>query len=278
MTEWRTGWDASRPLRIRTGFTSLDGRGWAAGLRPGVTYRDLGLTAATDGMMGAQHIRLTPEAADATDWHYHDVDFQWFYVLNGTITIRSEDDGEVVLRAGDSGYHPPCWRHLEHSASSDYEAVEVTAPARFDTVEGRDASKPDAARRFSHLDAVYTRDEPENYIRGDGPRSYVLYRDLGTREPTEGRIHIHVIKVDGEAPPVAGTGDHTHSMAQFFMPLKGWIELTAEGEPRRRCGPGDFYMLDAGVVHNAVAASKDYMTLEMCIPAEYETTPAGRSR
>lgn len=272
-TEWKTGWDAEHPLRIRTTFTGRDDGEWAPGLRNGVQYRDLGLAQATDGKMGALHIRLTEEADREADWHFHDVDMQWFYVLKGSITIRSEDGREVTLTAGDSAYHPPCWRHQEFDASSDYEAIEITAPANPETVHGKDAPKPAHADQFAHLEAVYNHDRPENYVRGDGPRSYVSYRDLQTRKPTDGRVHIHVIKVGDEPQPAGGTGDHTHSMAQFFMPLKGWIELTAEGQPDRRCLPGDFYMIDSETVHNAVSASDDYMTLEMCVPADYDTVP-----
>jgi quercetin dioxygenase-like cupin family protein len=270
-TEWRTGWDAEHPVRIHTKFTGRDEGDWAAGLRRGVQYRDLGLAEATDGHLGAQHIRLTPEAPSEADWHFHDLDFQWFYVLNGTITIRGEDGREVTLTRGDSGYQPGFWRHREFDASSDYEAVEVTAPATAQTVTGEHAPKPERAAQFAHLSAIYTHDVPENYVRGTGPRSYLLYRDLQTREATDGRIHMHVLRIPGEEAP--STGAHRHTMAQFFMPLRGWIDLIAEGEPERRCYPGDFYMIDSGAVHNALRASTDYETLEMCVPAEYDTVP-----
>jgi hypothetical protein len=113
-------------------------------------------------------------------------------------------------------------------------------------------------------------------VLGDGgPRSYAFYRDLGTREATEGRIHMHLIKADLDNPaPEGGSGDHTHSMAQFFLPVQGWLDFTAEEQPKRRCSPGDFYMLGSRVVHNAVLPSRDYATLQMCIPAEYDTVPA----
>src|SRR5215218_235904 len=140
--DWMTGWDAAHPLRIRTSFTGSDEGEWKAGLRAGVKYRDLGLAAATGGRMGATHIRLTDAAERSAGWHFHDVDFQWFYVLEGHITIRGEDGREVTLNAGDCGYHPPCWRHQEYDASNDYEAIEVLAPAVADTVAGEDAPKP----------------------------------------------------------------------------------------------------------------------------------------
>jgi quercetin dioxygenase-like cupin family protein len=274
-TEWRTGWDVQNPIDIPTRFVSRDEGDWAPGRERGLLERDLHLADGTDGRLGARHIRLADGADGSSDWQFHDLDFQWFFVLKGSVKLRTEDGHDVTLREGDSAYQPPYWRYQRSEVSSDFEAVEVTAPAVFETVTGQDARKPERAAEFAHLAPSYVYESPESWTRGNGPRSYALYRDLRTSEPTDGRVHMHLIRVDlTEPPPEGGTGDHTHTMAQWFMPIRGWLDLTADGQPERRCVPGDFYMVGNGVTHNAVLASEDYTTLEMCVPAEYETTAA----
>ncbi|MEU6609686.1 cupin domain-containing protein [Streptomyces shenzhenensis] len=265
---WKSGWDKENPLDIRTGLVGRDDGTWVAGPVPGARYRDLGLAEATGGLLGARHVR----GAGTTDWQFHDLDFQWFFVLNGELKIRTEDGRDLTLGKGASAYQPPFWRHQVYEVSEDYEAIEVTGPTGFETVTGPDAAKPARAGDFAHLKGIYTFDVPGEYVRGDGPRAWSLYRDLGTRGPTEGRVHIHIIKLDEEQPsPPGGTGEHHHTMAQWFMPIRGWIDISSEGQPNRRVHAGDFVMLSRGAAHNAFDASPDYMTLEFCVPADYET-------
>ncbi|WP_236792178.1 cupin domain-containing protein [Amycolatopsis sp. GM8] len=265
-TNWKSGWTAANPLDIKTMLTGKDDGTWVTG--PAARYRDLGLAEATGDLLRARHVR----GGVATGWQFHDLDFQWFFVLNGELEIRTEDGRELTLGKGASAYQPPFWRHQIHSVSEDYEAIEVTGPADFGTVTGQDAAKPARAAEFAHLKGIYTFDEPQEYVRGDGPRAWSLYRDLGTRTPTDGRVHIHIIKLDTEQPsPQGGTGEHHHTMAQWFMPIRGWIDISAEGQPDRRLHAGDFMMLQRGAAHNAFDASPDYMTLEFCVPADYET-------
>ncbi|MFC5744649.1 hypothetical protein [Actinomadura rugatobispora] len=271
-TTWKSGWDAEDPLDITTGLVGRDDGTWEQGPVPGMLHRDLGLAAATGGLLKARHTRCSAEADGRTDWQFHDLDFQWFFVLNGEIGVRTEDGRNLTLGRGASAYQPPFWRHQITSVSGDYEAVEVTGPAEHATVTGRDAVKPGRAAEFAHLKGVYTFDHPDEYVRGDGPRAWSLYRDLGTRTPTDGRVHIHIIKLDTERPsPPGGTGAHHHSMAQWFLPIRGWIDIAAESRPDRRLHAGDFMMLQRGAVHDAFDASPDYMTLEFCVPAEYTT-------
>ncbi len=186
---WKSGRDADSPMDIKTGLTRKDEGEWVSGTVPGAAYRDLGLGANCDGLLSAHHVKYDAKARATTDWQFHDADFHWFFVLSGEIAIANEDGEEVTLGRGGSAYHPPYWRHRIVSATLDFEAYEVFGPAEYSTTTGEDALKPAEAEQFSHLSAVYTAEAPESYVRGDGPRAWSLYRDLGTRIPTDGRIH-----------------------------------------------------------------------------------------
>src|SRR5580693_10383562 len=55
------------------------------GLRRYAQYRDLGMAAATNGMVRAHVIKMIPPCipAEVSKRHYHDVQFQMVYVLKG---------------------------------------------------------------------------------------------------------------------------------------------------------------------------------------------------
>lgn len=269
-TQWRTGWDAENPLNIQYNLVLHDEGAWESGPRAHLEHRDLGLGEATDGKMGARHIRFNGDTGSTGEWHFHDLDFQWFFVLKGTVKMRTEDGQDLTLEAGASAYQPPYWRHYEYSFSDDFEALEVTAPADFETIVGDEAPKPERAEEFAHLSAVYTDERPENYVRAEGPRPYFEYRDLGTRAPTDDRIHLHIVRSATE-PMEGGTGDHHHSMSQWFMPISGWADIDVEGQESRRMEIGDFMCIQEGMTHNVTSYSRDYACLEMCVPAEYDT-------
>jgi hypothetical protein len=107
-----------------------------AGLRTYAKYRDLGIAAATGGMVQAHVIKFVPpfKAEDVAIPHYHDVDFQMVYVLKGW--IRSEFDGEGVhtFHAGSCWIQPPKIKHTVLGYSDDCEVLEIVLPADFDTV------------------------------------------------------------------------------------------------------------------------------------------------
>jgi hypothetical protein len=60
---------------------------FAAGLRDYAKYRDLGVAAATGGMVQAHVIRFVPpfEPKEASTPHYHEVDFQMIYRAQGLV-------------------------------------------------------------------------------------------------------------------------------------------------------------------------------------------------
>lgn len=271
---WMTGWTAQDPLQIQYNYVGHDEGEWFPSDRAGLEYRDLGLLAATGGLMGAQQLRFAGDSQeDDNGWRCHKLDFQWFYVLRGQVSIETEDGEHLTLKSGDAAYQPPLWRYREYDFSDEFEVLEITGPAKVETFQGRDAQLGAHARNSSSR-ATYLFDGPDAYSRGDGPRSYFEYRDFGTRVSTEGRIHIHTVRAATE-PMMGGTGEHYHNMSQWVMPIQGWADVSVDGQPDRRMVADDFMCISRGLRHNVTAYSADYATLEMCVPAEYDTITTG---
>ena len=108
----------------------------AGGLRAYREYRDLGIGKATGGRVHAHVIRTTkPCPEGGSGLHYHDVEFQMVMVLRGTSTVWFEGQGEVTFEPGDCWLQPPRIRHNVLHYSEDYEVLEITLPAEYETVQ-----------------------------------------------------------------------------------------------------------------------------------------------
>lgn len=109
---------------------------YAEGLRRYAKYRDLGVAAATNGMVQAHVIRMIPpcDPAEVSKRHYHDVDFQMVYVLKGWMKSEFERQGAVLMREGSCWIQPPRIKHKVLDYSDDCEVLEVILPADFETV------------------------------------------------------------------------------------------------------------------------------------------------
>ena len=108
----------------------------AGGLMTYREYRDLGIGKATGGRVHAHVIRPTePCPEGGSGLHYHDVEFQMVMVLRGTSTVWFEGQGEVTFEAGDCWIQPPRIRHNVLHYSDDYEVLEITLPAEYETVQ-----------------------------------------------------------------------------------------------------------------------------------------------
>ena len=81
------------------------------GLRNYFEYRDLGIKRATRGKVVAHVIRARPGKAPHGDWHLHDCDVQFVYVLKGWVLFEYEGVGRVKMKAGTCFYQPPRIRH-----------------------------------------------------------------------------------------------------------------------------------------------------------------------
>ena len=129
---------AAKPKRRPQRFTVSHHReeDFDAGLRPYSAYRDLGLAAATDGMVQAHVIRMTKpfETGEVDVPHYHDVEFQMVYVLKGWFQSEFEGEGVQTFHAGSCWIQPPRIKHTVRGYSDDCELLEIVLPADFDTV------------------------------------------------------------------------------------------------------------------------------------------------
>ncbi|KWV51509.1 cupin [Bradyrhizobium macuxiense] len=109
----------------------------ADGLRAYASYRDLGIAAASHGLVQAHVIRLqgpcNPD--EVSKLHYHDVEFQMVYVLKGWVKTYMEGEGETLMTQGSAWTQPPRIRHMILDYSDDVELLEVILPAEFKTVE-----------------------------------------------------------------------------------------------------------------------------------------------
>jgi mannose-6-phosphate isomerase-like protein (cupin superfamily) len=107
------------------------------GLRRYAKYRDLGINAATNGLVQAHVIQFVPPCRpeEVSKLHYHDVEFQMVYVLKGWIETELEGEGGITMRAGSCWIQPPRIKHKVLDYSDDCQVLEIVLPADFKTVE-----------------------------------------------------------------------------------------------------------------------------------------------
>lgn len=107
------------------------------GLRSYNEHRDLGVIAATNGLVKAHVVRAAQPCpkGDTGGVHYHETQFQFVYMLKGWQTMWIEGHGVITMQEGSSWTQPPGIRHEVLDYSDDREVVEIIMPAKFDTVE-----------------------------------------------------------------------------------------------------------------------------------------------
>ena len=115
-------------------ITAADAHWNREGLREDSEYRDLGLAAATNGRIGAKHIRALKPMDAPTGWHWHDMTAHYVFVLRGSLTFRFAGvEGDVTLRAGDGLSQPAGVPHNVVARSDDLEVIEINEPAEYGT-------------------------------------------------------------------------------------------------------------------------------------------------
>jgi mannose-6-phosphate isomerase-like protein (cupin superfamily) len=118
------------------------------GLRSYFEYRDLGIKRATGGKVVAHVIRARRGKAPHGEWHAHDCNVQFVYILKGWVLFEYEGVGRVMMKAGSCFYQPPNIRHREIRHSKNLEMIEVVAPAKFKTYSSEQpAARKSPARR-----------------------------------------------------------------------------------------------------------------------------------
>ena len=103
------------------------------GLRPYFRYRDLGMKSATQGRVMAQVIKAVEPCKGTMGYHSHVLDFQMGYMVKGWARMYFEGFGEMRVEAGDAWYQPPGVKHELLEYSDDWEVIEITMPAEFET-------------------------------------------------------------------------------------------------------------------------------------------------
>ena len=97
-------------------------------------YRDLGLSAASGGRIGAKHIRAIRPFEQPTGWHWHDMTGHFVIVLKGWIKFRFAGvEGDVTVKAGSTLSQPAGVAHNVIARSDDLELIEINMPAEYGT-------------------------------------------------------------------------------------------------------------------------------------------------
>lgn len=236
----------------------------------GIEQRDLGLGKASDGAMQGRQLRAAQAEAELAGPLREDGShFHLLYVIEGRVELAAPDGSRIVLNAGDCAHQPSLAERHRVTMAAGTQLLALAVPAK-PSVDGKPFElEPEGIA----AQPVINREAPEAYVKGDGPRAYFLYRDLGAAAATDRRVHIHILKATTPSMP-GGTGVHRHSMCQLFYVFRGWADLEAEGEPTVRMQGGDAMCISAGTRHNVPAFSADYAILEVCIPADYDTVDA----
>jgi mannose-6-phosphate isomerase-like protein (cupin superfamily) len=244
----------------RFGYSPSGPAVWRPDPDSALDFRDLSLGQASEHALSGRHLRCAGQPT-AIELVQPDCPFAFIFMLSGKATIEIEGSAPQELDPLDSATrHGPGaavrW-HFSHDA--EFIAMQATdaKPELFGQGNGK---------------WVINKDSEDKYIVGDGPRKFFSYRDLGVAAATSRRIHIHVVRAVEVGP--GGTGWHFHSMGQLFYVLRGWAELSVEFQPEVKMARDDAMCISSGMRHNVPAFSKDYMVLEMCVPADYDTVDA----
>jgi quercetin dioxygenase-like cupin family protein len=123
----------SAMLAIQPFVTTSTQPGFGPGLRDYFLYRDLGVRRATSSKLGAHVVQAVAGKHVDIEWHVHDVDFQFLYILEGWIECAYEDIGTVRIEKSTVVYQPPVIRHTELSQSDDVTILTFVVPGRFQT-------------------------------------------------------------------------------------------------------------------------------------------------
>jgi len=120
---------------------------------------------------------------------------------------------------------------------------------------------PQSDTLFSHVKPGDT-----EFKRG-GLRDFFLYRDLGIKDATKGKVIAHLVKAN--QPPTTGTGWHYHvADFQIVVMTKGWAKFMYEDKVTL-VEAGDVVHQRPGIVHYLFDYSPDMEYLEIVGPADF---------
>lgn len=259
------------PLPLTYSLGPVANAVWKESRYQGLRARDLGMASASKTQMDAIELRADTDGAfdkwvgaDGSTLHM-------LFLLDGTISFTMPNGEVVDLNKGDVVHRTFLNAAEAVRYQAGFAALELTAPAI-----GASAGQLDQmlkiepkAHSGSWQDEVY-REAEEAYIKGDGPRKFFLYRDLGGAEQSAQRVHIQIVRAT-EKSPAGGTGWHIHSMSQLVLVLRGEAQISVQGAGELMFRSGDVMTLGADTGHDVSAFSEDYLVVELCLPGDYDT-------
>lgn len=110
------------------------------GRREFFSYRELGVTKASEGKMRAQVTIATQGLSEETGWHVHLCEGQFVYILEGWVDLEFAGNRKERIVAGDSIFIPGDTPHNETATSEEFQILEVSLPADMGT---EPCAKPD---------------------------------------------------------------------------------------------------------------------------------------
>lgn len=242
-------------------FRAIDGAG-------GMQARELGLHAASLGLMQAQHLRWRGDRNGSTGLCEAASDVHYLYLLQGHMQLRVDGEEAIHLGPGDGVNLPGSVRYRGFDLSPDLEWLDIRAPSDAQAYAGGGPTP-------TSLYAV-SREAANAYKVGDGPRRFLAYRDVAATAATGQRVNINIVRNSKAGD--SSTGWHYHSLAcQFVYVLRGSTRVEVEGEPRAIVlRAGDAMTLPRGLKHDVTGFSEDFTVFEFNIPADYTTAACER--
>lgn len=104
------------------------------GLRDFFLYKDLGISAATNGKVVAHLVKAHHAPEKGTGWHRHEANFHIVIMTKGWAKFMYEDQ-ETLVKAGDCVHQRPGVRHFLFDYSPDMEYLEIVSPADFTSID-----------------------------------------------------------------------------------------------------------------------------------------------
>lgn len=118
------------------------------------------------------------------------------------------------------------------------------------------------------LPTLFTHVRPDEVPWTEGGlRDFFLYKDLGVKAATHGRVIAHLVKAN--MAPEKGTGWHRHeAQFQIVYMTKGWARFMY-GDQETLVRAGDCVHQAPGIVHYLFDYSPDMEYLEIVSPADF---------
>lgn len=112
----------------------------------------------------------------------------------------------------------------------------------------------------------------EDSFKVDDFRTYALARDLGFADATGGMVRAHVHRRGRPFDAEEVSKAHFHdTLFQMVYILKGWMITEFEGQGRIEMRAGSSWIQPPNIKHIVHGFSDDLETLEIIIPAGYDT-------